>query len=105
MPAGDERNAFTAADANHGLHLGRRSRQHDERRRFAQMRQRVAFVGQQLQRLVEDRGITADAPELGDDALRSWMSANVTLPAGCKVRGWNSGIGRRCMRLRSGLRH
>ncbi len=64
MSARDERDALAAAQTHDLLHLGRRARQHDDRRCLAQVRQRIALVGQQLHGFVQHRGRAADAAQL-----------------------------------------
>ena len=69
MATGDERNLFAGADTDDGLHFLGGTRQYDERRRFAQVRQRVTFVRQQLERLGQDGRVAADLPELGEKRI------------------------------------
>ena len=56
MAAGDEGDSLAMTHTHHRLHFIGGSREHDQGRQLAQMRQRVAFVRQQLKRIVEDRG-------------------------------------------------
>ena len=73
VSARDEWQAFLDAQPHECLHLCRRPRQHDERRRFAQMRKRVALVGEELNRLVEDRVRAGNALELLDEtSIHEW---------------------------------
>jgi len=54
VAAGDERHAGTRAEPHDILHLQRGRGKHHRRRRLAQVRQRVALVGQQLERVLEN---------------------------------------------------
>ena len=64
VAASDERHLLARAQSHDGLHLGRRRGQHDGRRHRAQVRQRVALVGQQLERIVEHVAIADNSPQL-----------------------------------------
>jgi len=58
-----ERHTRGAAEPDDLLHRGSGRGQYDGEWRLAQMRQRVGLVGQDLQRLTEDRCVTGDPPE------------------------------------------
>ena len=60
MPAGNEGNALRAAELYDLLDLGRRAGKDYDCRFLAQMRQRIALVGQKLHRLAQYRRVTAD---------------------------------------------
>ena len=63
MPTGDEGNALCAAELHDLLHFRGGAGKNHDRRRLAKMRQRVAFVRQELHWLAQDRGITTDGAE------------------------------------------
>ena len=63
MTAGDERHLMLMTQPDDRLHLVGRRRKHDDGGRLAQMRQPVAFVGEQLELgLGRARARPADAP-------------------------------------------
>ena len=76
-----ERHFLAGAGADHGLHVGGRGRQHDDRGCLAQMRQRVALVGHQLHRLAQHAVRAADGHELVEEPVgqRLQTSADGTL--------------------------
>src|SRR4051812_32194794 len=64
VTTGDEWNALARAQPDNALHLFCRLRQHHDRWSLAQMPKRIALVGEQLQRLVQDAFRTADPAQL-----------------------------------------
>ena len=65
VAARDERDPGPRAEPHDRLHFRRGRGQHDRRRRFAQMGQRVALVGQQLERILEDVRVADNPPQFG----------------------------------------
>jgi hypothetical protein len=69
MPSSDERNSLASTQANDLLHLIRRSRQYDDSRLLADVRQGVGFVRQQFQPLAHNAAAATDAFELVQEAF------------------------------------
>src|SRR3954470_16432738 len=66
---GNEWDALARAQPDDPLHLFRRVRQHHDRWHLAQMPKRIALIGEQLQRLVQDAFRTADPAQLFEDRV------------------------------------
>ena len=67
VSARHERHAFARAEPHDRLNLRGRGRQDDRRGRLAQVRQGVALVGEQLQRIVQHAFVAGDPPQLGEE--------------------------------------
>ena len=87
VAARDKRDAGTMADAHHGLHLGGRRWQDHGRRQASQVRQGIALIGQQLQRLVQNRVGSADAGELVQESLVHRVCLSYMLSASFRTHG------------------
>jgi hypothetical protein len=87
VAARDKRDAGTMAGAHHGLHLRCRRWQDHGRGQAAQVRQGIALVGEQLQRLVQDRIGSADAGELVQESLFHRVCLSYMLLASFRTHG------------------
>ena len=86
----DEWNTLAAARAHDRLHLGCRPRQHDNRRRLAEVRQRIALVRHQLRRLTQHGRVAADAAEFVDQTgvhRPQWYTPTPSGVSECRC-GW-----------------